>query len=93
MQRVDAERRDVWLEQLEKWAPPDILEEDLHRSMTEEEIKRLAASPWATIGAHTVTHSALSALTGQQQQEEITSSAANKKVIVAVSSMWRSSEL
>ena len=31
----------------------------------------MAASPWATIGAHTVTHSALSALTEEQQRMEI----------------------
>ena len=36
--------------------------------MTEAEVKLLAASPWTTVGAHTVSHSALAAL-GEEQQE------------------------
>ena len=36
--------------------------------MTQDEVKRLAPSPWATVGAHTVTHSALSE---EQQRREI----------------------
>ena len=71
MQRISPERQEAWLDQLGKWAVPGDAGNNMHRSMTQEEIKRLAASPWATIGAHTVTHSALSALTEEQQRQEI----------------------
>lgn len=74
MQRVVPERREVWLDQLRAWAGPGDEKEKKHRSMSQEEIKRLANSPWATVGAHTVTHSVLSSLTDAQQREEIFSS-------------------
>jgi peptidoglycan/xylan/chitin deacetylase (PgdA/CDA1 family) len=71
MQKIDPDRQKVWLDQLEGWAGPRPEGKGPHRSMTEEEVKRLAASPWATIGAHTVTHSALSSLNEVQQRHEI----------------------
>jgi peptidoglycan/xylan/chitin deacetylase (PgdA/CDA1 family) len=71
MQRVTPDRRESWLNQLEQWAGPVESGENFHRSMSHDEIKKLAASPWASIGAHTVTHSALSALTEEQQRKEI----------------------
>ena len=75
MQKIDPDRRKVWLDQVAQWAGRD---KDggrsLHRSMTREELKTLAASPWATVGAHTVTHTALSGLTEEQQRHEIVSS-------------------
>ncbi len=74
MQRVCPERREVWLDQLSQWAPPGKAGKSIHRSMTREELKRLAVSKWATIGAHTVTHPALSALTEEQQRKEILTS-------------------
>jgi peptidoglycan/xylan/chitin deacetylase (PgdA/CDA1 family) len=39
--------------------------------MSSEELQQLASSDWVTIGAHTVTHSRLSALSEEQQREEI----------------------
>ena len=39
--------------------------------MTPEEVRRVAASKWAAIGAHTVSHSALSSLDEEQQRHEI----------------------
>jgi peptidoglycan/xylan/chitin deacetylase (PgdA/CDA1 family) len=71
MQRIGPEHQEAWLDQLRKWADPGDAGKKIHRSMTWEEIQRLAASPWATIGAHTVTHSALSALVEEQQRKEI----------------------
>jgi peptidoglycan/xylan/chitin deacetylase (PgdA/CDA1 family) len=71
MQKIDSGRRQSWMDQLNEWADRDHLEKGGHRSMTREEIRKLAASPWATVGAHTVTHSALSALPEERQREEI----------------------
>jgi peptidoglycan/xylan/chitin deacetylase (PgdA/CDA1 family) len=71
MQRIGPDRRQDWLDQVRSWAGPSKVNNGLHRSMTQEELKRLAASPWATIGAHTVTHSTLSALPENQQRNEI----------------------
>ncbi len=71
MKSISPERQEIWLDQLRKWTGSSDVEKGIHRSMTHEEIKRLAASPLATIGAHTVTHSALSALTEDQQRTEI----------------------
>jgi peptidoglycan/xylan/chitin deacetylase (PgdA/CDA1 family) len=55
--------------------------------MTQEELKRLAASPWAAIGAHTVTHSALSALTEEQQRHEIFTSKQDLENIIGTKIM------
>lgn len=74
MRRIDPERRADWLKQLEDWAGVEAMTEDRHRSMTPVELRRLAASPWVTIGAHTVHHAALSALSEPQQRQEIFSS-------------------
>jgi peptidoglycan/xylan/chitin deacetylase (PgdA/CDA1 family) len=74
MHQVDHQRRENWLGQLRDWSSRDLVRESPHRCMTQEELQTLAASPWATIGAHTVTHSALSALSEAQQRTEIVSS-------------------
>jgi peptidoglycan/xylan/chitin deacetylase (PgdA/CDA1 family) len=74
MQKLDPARRQDWLRQLRIWAGPAKAEESAHRTMSREELKRLSASRWTTIGAHTVNHAALSALTEEQQRHEIFSS-------------------
>jgi peptidoglycan/xylan/chitin deacetylase (PgdA/CDA1 family) len=74
MRRIGSDRQMDWLEQVEHWAGHNRELDSGHRLMSPDELKKLAASPWATIGAHTVTHSALSALTEQQQRQEIFSS-------------------
>jgi peptidoglycan/xylan/chitin deacetylase (PgdA/CDA1 family) len=71
MLNISPDRQEVWLDQLRKWSGLDKAAGTFHRSMTREELKKLAANPWAVIGAHTVTHSALSALTEEQQRKEI----------------------
>jgi hypothetical protein len=74
MRRLEPGRRDDWVGQLEQWAGPVAVPADLHRLMSREELQRLARSPWATVGAHTVSHTALAALTEARQREEIFSS-------------------
>jgi hypothetical protein len=63
--------RKDWLEQLRRWAHADEVDCEAHRAMTVEELQQLARSQWVTIGAHSVTHSSLSSLTGEDQQKEI----------------------
>lgn len=68
-------RRESWLQQLRQWAqlqrePVD----EAHRPLTVEEIRKLAGSRWATIGAHTVTHSKLSCQSKEEQRQEIVES-------------------
>lgn len=73
-QGIEPERLARWLAQLRSWAPSRPAAA-ANRTMSEEEVRRLAASPIATIGAHTVSHTALAALTEAQQRWEILSSA------------------
>lgn len=47
---------------------------DTHRTMSREELRLLASSRWATIGAHTVTHTQLSSLTTDAQRLEMETS-------------------
>ncbi len=70
MRKIDNARQADWLMQLERWAPP-VAEDGQHRVLSLQELQQLTASPWATIGAHTVSHAALSALPAEQQREEI----------------------
>jgi peptidoglycan/xylan/chitin deacetylase (PgdA/CDA1 family) len=72
--KIGPDRQEAWLEQLEKWGGEDKAGKERHRTMNKEELQKLAASPWSSIGAHTVTHSALSALKEKQQRREIFSS-------------------
>ena len=74
MRRIGPDRQANWLAQLQTWADVHAINEAQHRVMTQEELSRLAASPWATIGAHTVSHAALSVLPDEQQRQEIFSS-------------------
>lgn len=71
--RVDAVRRAAWLAQLRAWAPaPPPRPAD--RALNAAELKALASSPLVTIGAHTVTHSSLAALSDADQAREIVDS-------------------
>jgi len=45
-----------------------------NRALSLVELKRLAASPWVSVGAHTVHHLQLSALSAEAQREEMESS-------------------
>lgn len=70
-QKVEIGRLDGWLEQLAAWSGQDEEGAGVNRSLTREELQVLARSPWATVGAHTVSHAALSALSAERQREEI----------------------
>ena len=59
MGKVEPDRREEWLEQLRAWAGLGPAGRESHRPLATEELRRLAASKWTTIGAHTVTHTPL----------------------------------
>lgn len=66
--------RNTWLAEIRIWARAAKGSTDIHRMMTLEELRQLAASRWVTIGAHTVTHSRLAALSPDAQRREICTS-------------------
>jgi peptidoglycan/xylan/chitin deacetylase (PgdA/CDA1 family) len=70
LEGLDEAAREAALRELEqqsgRTAP-----EAVHRALTAEELKLLAASPLVEIGAHTVTHRALPSLPPGSQREEI----------------------
>jgi peptidoglycan/xylan/chitin deacetylase (PgdA/CDA1 family) len=74
MRKLDADRREGWLRQFRRWAQTEAKACESHQTMTVEDLQRLARSRWVTVGAHTVTHSALSCLTPEKQRQEIMSS-------------------
>jgi len=71
LRRVGPKRQTDWLAQLEAWSGYNREEDSRHRLLTVRELKQLATSPMATIGAHTVSHAALAALPEEQQRHEI----------------------
>jgi len=71
MGKVGPLRREGWAGQLRKWAGLDRTGREIHRPLSENELKRLADSQWATVGAHTVTHTPLSTLSEDEQLNEI----------------------
>ena len=71
---LDAARRARWFAQLRGWARTPLSTRPSHRPLTVDELRRLAASPWVTIGAHTVTHTRLASLGIPIQRAEITAS-------------------
>jgi peptidoglycan/xylan/chitin deacetylase (PgdA/CDA1 family) len=71
---VNAERRMGWFKQIREWAGQSSADGKENRILNQKELRILAQSRWATIGAHTVTHSPLSALSEEEQRDEIFSS-------------------
>jgi peptidoglycan/xylan/chitin deacetylase (PgdA/CDA1 family) len=74
MKNLVVERREEWLELLRQWSGAGVAGRRDYRAMTREELQHLARSKWVTVGAHSVTHSRLSALSEHQQSKEIYSS-------------------
>ncbi|MCK5229533.1 MAG: polysaccharide deacetylase family protein [Desulfobulbaceae bacterium] len=74
MKKIDYRCREEWLLQLRRWVGKDNSTRISHRTMTVDELQRLAKSPMATIGAHGETHSAFSAIPPTQQKEELVTS-------------------
>lgn len=66
--------RDDLLSLIRDWAKVAAAATGSHRSMTLDELRLLAGSPVATIGAHTVTHNRLASMAAPEQREEITAS-------------------
>lgn len=72
--KISAAQRAGWLRQVGEWAGLASTPDEANRLMTQDELRSLAQSQWVTIGAHTVTHPMLSALTEAEQRQEIVSS-------------------
>lgn len=70
-QQTSPEVLNGWLEQLAEWSGYPGTPDKTNRSMTWAELRQLAGSRWATIGAHAVSHTALSALDPNRQRQEI----------------------
>jgi len=69
----DAERQEV-LNNLAAWAGMDMVNRPTHRTLSSEELIRLADGGLIDIGSHTVSHPVLSLLPLELQTEEITRS-------------------
>jgi peptidoglycan/xylan/chitin deacetylase (PgdA/CDA1 family) len=70
-QRLSAPARDRVLADVRSWCECTPAARETHRPVTSDEVQRLAARRDMAIGAHTVTHPALSALSLSEQQAEI----------------------
>jgi peptidoglycan/xylan/chitin deacetylase (PgdA/CDA1 family) len=68
------QRREGWLEQMRKWAQVGERARQGNRALTRAELRELASSPLVTIGAHSVTHTALALLSEAEQRREIADS-------------------
>lgn len=68
------EKREAELDRLRAWAGAEEAGRATHRVLSLEELRRLAASPQASVGPHTLSHSSLSALPLARQREEIAGS-------------------
>jgi peptidoglycan/xylan/chitin deacetylase (PgdA/CDA1 family) len=70
------------LDYLKSWAGDVTLSRDSHRPLTAAEVKQLADGGRIEIGAHTVSHSMLSALPASVQRDEIQQSKADLEEIL-----------
>lgn len=69
--KVGADRREAWLGQLRDWSGAGDRGREENRPLNIEELRGLAAHPLVTIGAHSVSHSPLAALSEEEQRREI----------------------
>jgi peptidoglycan/xylan/chitin deacetylase (PgdA/CDA1 family) len=76
------ETRQEVLGALLRWGGIESVSRPTHRTLLPEEVHALADGDLIEIGAHSVTHSALSALPGPAQQEEIRQSKAHLEEIL-----------
>lgn len=74
LRRTSPEKRNETIETIRAWCGAGATGRPTHRALSLEELRRLGASSVASVGAHTVTHSSLSALTAACQSEEILAS-------------------
>lgn len=73
---LSAESRETLLAALRAWAGIDAGARASHRTVTTADLRRLAAAPGISIGAHAVTHSSLARLTHDEQYRELEDSRA-----------------
>lgn len=71
MRKLRPEKRNAWLESIRNWCGAGGPGRNSHRPLLADELRLLGTSAVATVGAHTVSHSVLSALTPEEQKEEI----------------------
>jgi peptidoglycan/xylan/chitin deacetylase (PgdA/CDA1 family) len=76
------EERDEFLKGMMGELDADRLPRPINRSVNEKELRKLASSPYITIGGHTVTHNMLSAESKEQQEWEIITSKARIEDII-----------
>ncbi|MEJ2200695.1 MAG: polysaccharide deacetylase family protein [Desulfuromonadaceae bacterium] len=69
--QAGAEQRVRWLEQIRVWAGERKSTGVDNRLLTAAELRALAASPWVSIGAHTISHPRLAGLSEAEQRREI----------------------
>ncbi len=74
LRTLGSSERDAVLDEIRHWCGRDGTVVPRHRSLTTDEIRRLAASPLIDIGAHTLTHPVLTSLSDDEQQSEIVQS-------------------
>jgi peptidoglycan/xylan/chitin deacetylase (PgdA/CDA1 family) len=77
----DGERRSV-LDELSAWAGAEPISRPTHRTLTPDEVVRLADGDLVEIGSHTVTHPVLSGMPTATQRTEITQSKARLEEIL-----------
>jgi peptidoglycan/xylan/chitin deacetylase (PgdA/CDA1 family) len=80
---LDQTGRETALDYVARWAGATRRVRPSHRTLSAEEIRRLAADGLVEIGAHTVTHSVLSRQPPQAQQHELEQSKAVLEDILA----------
>jgi peptidoglycan/xylan/chitin deacetylase (PgdA/CDA1 family) len=70
-QRLTASARGRVIADVREWAGREPVPRESHRSVTSGEVRQLVAHPGMDVGAHSVTHPALAALSLAEQQAEI----------------------
>lgn len=74
LRTLDPVVRDGVVDELRNWAGLSPSARPSHRPLDEDELGRLAKSDWASIGAHTVSHPSLAALSLVDQRREVENS-------------------
>jgi peptidoglycan/xylan/chitin deacetylase (PgdA/CDA1 family) len=74
--------RDEVLDALRVWSGSSIGGRATHRSMSEDEVRRLSADGLIEVGAHTVSHPVLSCISDDAQRQEIRQSKASLEEIL-----------
>jgi len=76
LRRLPATSREALLDEIGAWSGRGRGVREAYRALTVAELARLAASPLATIGAHSVTHSSFAALDAEARRAELRDSKA-----------------